>query len=220
MIGTKKINTSGYHPQCNGLVEKFNSTLISMLSKSVGKYGRDWDKHLPYLLFTYRVAMQESTKASPFYLLYGREPQVPTSDALAQSRTIYQVGFTDYLSEMVANFSDAWALAHQNIEQAQTKQKLQFDKKSSASTLRVGDRVMVFFPSQVKGKAWKLARPYFDPYKVLSFTPTNTEVQLAHDPESESIFVALDRVCHCYNEMSDKVWMGHSVKPKKNFYGY
>ena len=39
LIGTKKINTSGYHPQCDGLVEKFNSTLISMLSKSVGKYG-------------------------------------------------------------------------------------------------------------------------------------------------------------------------------------
>ena len=216
LIGTKKINTSGYHPQCDGLVEKFNSTLISMLSKSVGKYGRDWNKHLPYLLFAYRVAVQESTKASPFYLLYGREPQVPTSDALAQPRTIYQVDFTDYLSEMVANLSDAWALAHQNIEQAQTKQKLQYDKKSSASTLRVGDRVMVFFPSQVKGKAWKLARPYFGPYKVLSLTPTNAEVQLAHDSESESIFVALDRVRRCYDEMSDEVWMGHGVKPTKS----
>ena len=139
LIGTKKINTSGYHPQCDGLVEKFNSTLISMLSKSVGKYGRDWDKHLPYLLFAYRVAVQESTKASPFYLLYGREPQVPTSDALAQPRTIYQVDFPDYLTEMVANLSDAWALAHRNIEKAQRKQKEQYDKKSSASALQVGD---------------------------------------------------------------------------------
>ena len=92
LIGTKKINTSGYHPQCDGLVEKLNSTLISMLSKNVGKYGRDWDNQLPYLLFAYCVAVQESTKASPFYL-YGKEPQVPTSDALAQPRTIYQVDF-------------------------------------------------------------------------------------------------------------------------------
>ena len=51
LIGTKKFNISGYHPQCDGLVEKFNSTLISMLSKSIGKYSRDWDKHLSYLLF-------------------------------------------------------------------------------------------------------------------------------------------------------------------------
>ena len=35
-----------------------------------------------------------------------------------------------------------------------------------------------------------------------------------HDSESESIFVALDCICCCYNEMSDKVWMGHGVKAK------
>lgn len=45
LVGTSKINTSGYHPQCDGLVEKFNSTLINMLAKSVGKYRRDWDAH-------------------------------------------------------------------------------------------------------------------------------------------------------------------------------
>ena len=66
LVGTIKLNTSGYHPQCDGLVEKFNSTLLNMLSKSVSKYGRDWDQHLPYLLFTYRVAVQESTQMSPF----------------------------------------------------------------------------------------------------------------------------------------------------------
>ena len=70
LLGTTKVNTSGYHPQCDGLVEKFNSTLINMLSKSVGKYGNDWDKRLPYVLFAYRVAVQDSTKSSRFYL-YG-----------------------------------------------------------------------------------------------------------------------------------------------------
>ena len=57
--------------------------------------------------------------------------------------------------------------------------------------------------------------PYFVPYKVLSLTPTNAEVQLAHDSESELILVALDHVHRCYNEMSDKVWMGHGVKQSK-----
>ena len=33
LLGVKKINTSGYHPQTDGLVEKFNSTLINMVAK-------------------------------------------------------------------------------------------------------------------------------------------------------------------------------------------
>ena len=65
LLGVKKISTSGYHPQCDGLVEKFNSTLIGMIAKSVENQANDWDRHLPYLLFSYRVSVQDSTKESP-----------------------------------------------------------------------------------------------------------------------------------------------------------
>ena len=58
LMGTTKVNTSGYHPLCD---EQFNCTLINMLAKSVDKYGRDWDDHLPYLLFAHRVAIKDST---------------------------------------------------------------------------------------------------------------------------------------------------------------
>lgn len=215
LVGTAKINTSGYHPQCDGLVEKFNGTLVNMLAKSVTKYGRDWDSHLPYLLFAYRVAVQESTQASPFYLLYGREARVPTESALNQPRTPYQVEFPDYCSELVAHLSDAWDLAHRNIARAQKKQKTQYDKKATQPKLKVGDRVMVHFPSQVTGKAWKLARPFFGPYTVLSLTPTNAEVQLLNSPNDPSIFVSLERVRRCYDEMTEKVWTGHQARTKK-----
>ena len=57
------------------------------------------------------------------------------------------------------------------------KQKAQYDKKSKQSQLKVQDRVMVHFPSAVKGKAWKFARPYFGPYKIVSVTSMNAEVQ-------------------------------------------
>lgn len=217
LVGTVKINTSGYHPQYDGLVEKSNGTLTNMLSKSATKYGCDWDAHFPYLLFAYRVAVQESTQASPFYLLCGRQARSPTKSALTQPRTPYQVEFSDYCSELMANLSDAWALAHENIEKAQKKQKQQYDKRATPMKLKVGDRVMVHFPNQVKGKAWKLARPYFDPYKVLSLTPTNAEVQLMDAPKDSSIFVSLDRVRLCYEEMTDDVWAGPGhCTPKKS----
>ena len=47
------------------MVERFNGILTNMLSKCVQKHGRDWDKQLLYLLFAYRVAVQESTQDSP-----------------------------------------------------------------------------------------------------------------------------------------------------------
>ena len=84
LMGTKKINTSGYHPQTDRLVEKVNSMLVNMLSQVVQKHARDWDRHLAYLPFAHRSTLQTSTQESPFYLLYGRDPREPTATCLAQ----------------------------------------------------------------------------------------------------------------------------------------
>ena len=78
LMGMHKVSTTGYHPQTDGLVERFNRTLTDMLAKTVDKSGRDWDRHLPHVLFGYRVSPQESTRESPFFLLYGRDAQLPT----------------------------------------------------------------------------------------------------------------------------------------------
>ena len=50
LVGTTKLNTSGYNPQYD---EKYNSTLINVLVKSANKYGRDWDAHSPSLMVKY-----------------------------------------------------------------------------------------------------------------------------------------------------------------------
>ena len=60
VLGVRKVNTTSYHPQTDGLVERFNRTLTNMLSKRVDRDGTDWDLHLPYTLFAYRASIQES----------------------------------------------------------------------------------------------------------------------------------------------------------------
>ena len=71
------IRTTPYHPQTDGLVERFNKTLKSLLRKTAVDVGKDWDKLLPYLLFAYREVPQASTGFSPFELLYGRAVRGP-----------------------------------------------------------------------------------------------------------------------------------------------
>lgn len=48
-----------------------------MLSKSISKSQRDWDKKLPFVLLTYRSSIQESTRATPSFMMSGREPLLP-----------------------------------------------------------------------------------------------------------------------------------------------
>ena len=54
LLGTEKLNTTAYHPQFNGMVERFNWTLKGMLRKHAAKFGKQWDRYLPGLLWAYR----------------------------------------------------------------------------------------------------------------------------------------------------------------------
>ncbi len=75
LLGIKSIRTSVYHPQTDGLVERFNRTLKSMVRKFVKEDAKKWDKWLEPLLFAVREVTQASTGFSPFELLYSRQPR-------------------------------------------------------------------------------------------------------------------------------------------------
>ena len=62
-----KGNTTFYHPQTDGMVKKFNRTLIAMLAKTTEKGGQDWDHYLPYILVAYKVPEQQSTLELSFF---------------------------------------------------------------------------------------------------------------------------------------------------------
>ena len=215
LLGVKKLNTSGYHPQTDGLVEKFNSTLINMIAKSSEQNPCDWDSKLPYVLFAYRTCAQESTRESPFFLVYGRDPRIPTSTVLSQQKSVYEVDIDDYKREAVLNLSQAWKLAQGNIKRAQEQQKKKYDRNAKDVNLNIGDRVMVYMPSEMQGKNWKLARPFHGPYRVIAKTPNNVEVCIIDDPTADSIFVSLDRVRLCYPEQGNKTWKGSKEKQKR-----
>lgn len=50
-----------FHPQSDGMIERFNRTLQQMLAMFVNDYKDDWDEHLPLLTMAYRASVQEST---------------------------------------------------------------------------------------------------------------------------------------------------------------
>ena len=68
LLSLKQLTTTPYHPQCNGLVERFNATLKSMLKRMCSERPRDWDRYIDALLFAYREAPQESLGLSLIHI--------------------------------------------------------------------------------------------------------------------------------------------------------
>ena len=131
LLHIKKLKTSPYHPQANGLVENFNRTLKKMLKCYSDTEAKDWDKNIPYVLFAYREAKHETTRFSPFEMLYARHVRGPLSivkdewedlnpDDAKQSAISYILDARDRLKRMVT-------LANSREIKEKGRQKKYFD---------------------------------------------------------------------------------------------
>ena len=129
------MNTTAYHPQTDGLVEQFNRTLFDMLSKTAKQNGKDWDNCLPFILFAYWSSSQTSTGESPFYLLYGRDPKLPTEAVLCPPpSSALQVAADNYVTEITKRMSQAWSVVGDAIKKAQVQQKQHHDARARSAT--------------------------------------------------------------------------------------
>ena len=55
IIGIHKLTSTAYHPETQGLEERFNGTIVRMLKMFVSENQQDWDTYLPKMLFAYRM---------------------------------------------------------------------------------------------------------------------------------------------------------------------
>ena len=74
ILKISKTRTTAYHPQCDGLVERFNRTLQDMIATITVDHPFDWEEALPKVCIAYNTSIHSTTGYSPFYLMYGREP--------------------------------------------------------------------------------------------------------------------------------------------------
>jgi transposase InsO family protein len=80
-LGVKQLFTSTHHPQCNGQVERFDSTILRKLAHYVSASQEDWDDHVRGIVYGYNCQPHASTGFSPFELVLSRPPTVPILEA-------------------------------------------------------------------------------------------------------------------------------------------
>ena len=208
LLGIKKLNTTAYHPQCDGMVERLNRTLKSMLRKHAMKFGNQRDRYLSGVLWAYRNTPHEATKEKPSYLLFGMDCRSPTEAALLPTEPIEYTDVEEYREEVTLSLSSTRELAASNIKTAQKRYKEQYDKRATPVSFKAGDLVLVRFPQEESGKNRKLSRPWHGPYRVIQCVDPDVSVVKQYFPEEGSIQVHQLRVRPCPQLPTGYYWYG------------
>ena len=171
--GIKKKATTAYHPQCNGMPERFNQTLSAMFSKVLDNHQQDWLDYIPSLAFAYNVARHPSIKMAPVTAMFGIAPVSPLVATLDRNANDPAYPSPEAAQEArLKRMEEVWKIVQTADRKTKSRQKVRYDKKHDGSIqYKVSDKVWLFTPHlnrdrTLKGQKRSLISLWAGPYLV------------------------------------------------------
>lgn len=144
IAGVKKSRTTAYHPMGNGIVERFNRTLRSMIRALPPRSKQKWPQMLQTLTFAYNCTAHESTGYAPFYLMYGRIPRLPVEVMFHDvERDCDVIDYDKYVLKLRENFREALSSAQVNAVASQQQQAEVYNRRVKGHDIKEGDQVLL-----------------------------------------------------------------------------
>lgn len=164
LLNVERVFTSPYHPQANGVLERFHRTLKAYLVKAHSQ-GQDWVSRVPYAIFAFRQLPNRSTGFSPSELVLGRS-QRTSLDALVDNWCIpsdYNLNVSSWLGDLqekLQTMRDTAAMI--SAEQSALRKKYYDRTARQRKPLAIKDKVLYRIP----GHSHKLALSWEGPFSV------------------------------------------------------
>jgi transposase InsO family protein len=219
-LGVKKVKTSAYHPQTNAQAERIHRFLKSSLIALVEKDPKKWYQMLPYVEFAYRTTEVDGIGLSPFQMMYGRKPTMPTDLYLASPFT-----FTQDRQRYHLNHTTNIVKMRKHIEEQQrkinSKATYRYDDKHFDVVFEVGSKVLVYMPPRVKGPS-KLFEKVRGPFTVVGKLPSGVVYEVVHDTTKKKMQVHVQRMV-LYHEREPDIEQNqeaiHTPEPRRRSLG-
>ena len=177
ILGVHKLFTTAYHPQCDGMTERFNRTMNTMLAKLIDVQCNDWDSlKLASIQSAYNNSINPSTQLSPQYLKCGFECPLPADLIFVLSSAKSEL--SDSIAKQLTFAADAYriaqAVANENSETASSDMADYYNKSRTdpSTVFKVGGKVW-FYGNPIKSLTPKLVSPWIGPFRIEEIVSEN-----------------------------------------------
>lgn len=164
LLKISKLQTTAYHPESNGALERSHRTLAEYLRHYVNDEQNNWDEWLPYAMFTYNTTPHSATRFTPFELMYGRQAEIPTS---LKTEPKLSYAYDDYVQELRERLRATNTMAKENLGLAKERSKETYDKRTRPVEFQIGDKVLLYDETIRRGRSKKLMSQWIGPYRII-----------------------------------------------------
>ena len=167
LLNITKTRTTPYHPQSDGLIERFNRTVLAMLSMFVNDNQATWDVLLPYVMLAYRSSVQATTGFTPYKVMFGQEVVLPIDIMLNLDSRETFTSASAYVTRLADTLATVVEAVKKHQVNASKQQKAAFDFKANFQYYSEGELVWMRSKARKRGVCPKLQRRFKGPYRIL-----------------------------------------------------
>ncbi len=191
----KKLNTTSYHPQTNGLVERFNQTFIKILANISDMAKEEWKDMIKFATYAYNTSIQETLSESPFFILFGRNPDKPGPEFLLTKYQTYN-NPSEYIQTMKKRYELIQKHVIEHLEKARQKVLEKNLNVKHYPNYSPGDLVWLKPPLKREGGiSAKLSGKLVGPYQILTkLSEVTYEIHMPHRKGSETMIIHISRL--------------------------
>ena len=167
VTGTEHRPSTAYHSQSQGAVERANSVIINRLAMYCSTNQKDWDTAVPLCAFAINTSVSETTKMSPYFLLYGRHATFPLEVSLNPKLIEKEVNLNDYAADLQELMLSAREIAKMRCEEVALKMSDRYNLTHLPVEFEIGSLCLVYNPQKKLNRATKLLHKYYGPFEVM-----------------------------------------------------
>jgi transposase InsO family protein len=197
MLDIHKTRTTPYHPSSNGAVERFNQTLVHMISAYVDKVQSNWDENLPLLTAAYRSTVHESTNFTPNMLMLGREVHLPIEllvSGLPNDVSDAPAGTSQYVMDLKKRMTDVFHHAREHLGKTAEGQKKRYDTRIAKNNYQAGNMVYALDTTKKVGLSPKLKTDVWKGPLVVSRKISDLLFEVKGAPQTRTKILHHDRL--------------------------
>ena len=192
ILGVKKTRTTAYNPKSDGMVERFNRTLLNMIVTMIDpdKHQQDWDRYIPFATAAYRSTVHETIQETPNMMMFGREVTHPVDLSCEQATSELN---TDYAQDLRNRMDSMYSRVTEQSDKNLRRQKRNYDRHTNDETYTVGQFVWLRHDQRKKGISPKLTNRWDGPFRVITKL-SNVTYRIQQTPRTPQKIVHYDRL--------------------------
>lgn len=188
-LGCSVKYSTPHHHQSLAIIERSHAQIAMILAMYIGEKHNNWSKFVKLIQFAINSVPNESTQMSPYYLAFGQQARLPID--INFNLPFQHKSNLDWFE----NLQKVRDICREKLNALRVRMKTRYDKNRVSADYKIGSKVLIYYPQNIKGLTDKFLKKHKGPFTVMKkLSELNYECERRINGKTQNTVIHVSRM--------------------------